>query len=149
MWDTRTYNFWFHHWGSVDSGIKYDLVTVTLLRMLAGNVNYMTDHLVIKQVCFPGECVPPALVAATRCQYQGEYEVTSCLVPCSFKGVWGHFLSVPMFLPGGSANRGICFQEVAIHPYEQTNKCKNITLSQLRRRAVKIARRFHKIFCSP
>ena len=33
-------------------------------------------------------CISPALMAATKCQYQGVYDSTSCLVPCSFHAMF-------------------------------------------------------------
>ena len=38
---------------------------------------------------------------ASVCSQAGGYDVTSCLVPSSFQGVWCHFLYGTIFLPGG------------------------------------------------
>ena len=50
---------------------------------------------IMKQECIPVGCVLTAAVAATRCQYQGVYDATSRLVPCSFWGVAASFPPPP------------------------------------------------------
>ena len=51
---------------------------------------------------------------------ESTHDVTPCLVPCSFQGVWCHFLSGPMFLSGGGYDVTSClvpcsFQGVWCH----------------------------------
>ena len=59
----------------------------TLLSHKCTNVQKNYNKTIPKQECIPVGCIPTAAVATTRFQYQGVYDVTSCLVPCSFQGM--------------------------------------------------------------
>ena len=92
---------------------------------------------------------------ATRCQYQGVYDATSCLVPCSFQGydltsylvscsfqvgVWSWGVWFQGEGKGGLVlGEGVCFRGRGMAlppPGGQTNGCINITFPHFCLRAV-------------
>ena len=76
----------------------------------------MEEQKYVKQECIPVGCLPTAAVAATRCQYQGVYDVTSCLVPCPFQQVGLYQEGVVSVRRGWSLSGG-----------GETDACDNIT----------------------
>ena len=62
----------------------------------------------VKTRMYSSRMGPTTAVATTRCQYQGMYDVTSCLVPCSFQEVYDvtSCLVSCSFQEVGSVSRG-------------------------------------------